>query len=116
MDEKCYLLCITDGQVGELDMFMEWAGTVLDKARTTDHKQILIDNRTFELQLSPMDVVAFATHMEETGTVRQGFRLAVLSCPKNLDVSRLVETALINRSASYKSFRTQKEAMGWLVP
>ena len=113
-DERCYLLCITDGTVASVESFIEWAVAVIGKARETNHTKILIDNRTFELRLSSMDVVTFASYLEEMNAASLGLRLAVTSSPKNPEISRMVETALTNRSASYRSFRNQKEAMDWL--
>ena len=114
-DEKRYLLCITDGMVDCTEPFVDWAMSVMGKAHEIGQTKILIDNRTFELRLSPLDVVTFASHLEKVNIASQGFRLAVISSPKNPEISRLVETVLINRSACYKSFPNQKEATSWLL-
>lgn len=115
-DETLYLLCITHGTVDNAEAFVEWAVGVIGKARETGHTRILMDNRTFELHLSPLDVVTFASRLEAMNANSLGLRLAVVSSPANPEISRLVETSLINRSASYKSFRNQQEALDWLLP
>ncbi|AMK11636.1 MAG: hypothetical protein AB7E51_03030 [Pseudodesulfovibrio sp.] len=110
-----YLLCITDGEVLDSESFIRWGLALVAKAQETRASKVLVDNRTFKLRLTPLDVITFADHMEKIGGNRLGLRLAVISCVQNLDVSRLVETALVNRSASYKSFLNQKEAQEWLL-
>ena len=110
-----YLLCITDGEVSDSDAFIEWGLKLVAKAKETRHTKVLVDNRTFRLNLSPLDVITFANFMENMGAAKLGLRMAVLSNPHNLEESRLVETALVNRSASYKSFRSQQDAQEWLL-
>ncbi|WP_316900239.1 hypothetical protein [Pseudodesulfovibrio indicus] len=110
-----YLLCITDGEVSDSESFIRWGMALVTKAQENRASKVLVDNRTFKLRLTPLDVITFADHMEKIGGNRLGLRLAVVSCVHNLDVSRLVETALVNRSASYKSFLNQKEAQEWLL-
>lgn len=110
-----YLLCITDGAVSDAETFIEWGLQLLSKAWEARRTRILVDNRTFRLDLSPLDVITFANFMEDKDAAKLGLRLAVLSNPHNPEASRLVETALVNRSASYKSFQTQQEAQHWLL-
>lgn len=110
-----YLLCITDGEVSDSESFIRWGVALVVKTQEIGSTRVLVDNRTFLLNLTPLDVITFADHMEQLGGNRLGLRLAVVSCVQNLDVSRLVETALINRSATYKSFLNQKEAQQWLL-
>lgn len=110
-----YLLCITDGEVSDAESYIQWAMNVVKKALETDHKKVLFDNRTFHLKLTQLDVSAFAAHLENMGTARLGFRLAVVPCSRNPEVSRMVETALRNRSGSYKTFQNQDDAKAWLL-
>ncbi|EGB13860.1 hypothetical protein DND132_0644 [Pseudodesulfovibrio mercurii] len=110
-----YLLCITDGVVDDAETFIEWALKLVAKAREARRTRILVDNRTLRLDLSPLDIITFANFLEDQGTAKLGLRLAVLSNPHNPETSRLVETALVNRSASYRSFRSQQEAQEWLL-
>jgi hypothetical protein len=113
--KEAYLLCITDGDVADAEPFIEWGLKLVAKAREGRRTRMLVDNRTFLLKLSPLDVIAFANFMEDKGAAKLGLRMAVLSNPHNLETSRLVETALVNRSASYKSFHSQEEAKEWLL-
>jgi hypothetical protein len=110
-----YLLCITDGEVSDAETFIQWALKLVARARKERRTRVLVDNRTFCLELSPLDVITFANFLEDKGAAKLGLRLAVLPNPRNPDTSRMVETALVNRSASYKSFRSQKEAQEWLI-
>lgn len=114
-DKREYLLCITDGRVENAESFIEWGVGVMAKAREMGHTKVLFDNRTFELRLTPLDVITFATHLEDIGAARLGFRVAVISNPVNPETSRLVETAMVNRSGSYRNFHSQQEAKDWLL-
>jgi hypothetical protein len=110
-----YLLCITDGEVSDAETFIEWGLKLLSRARKARRTKVLVDNRTFRLNLSSLDIITFANFMEDNGAAKLGLRLAVLSNPHNPENSRMVETALVNRSASYKSFSNQREAKEWLL-
>lgn len=43
-----------------------------------------------------------------------GFRLAIISNPANKEISKLVETALTNRSESYKRFKARRKLQSGL--
>jgi len=110
-----YLLCITDGEVSDAETFIEWGLKLVSRAREARRTRVLVDNRTFSLNLSSLDIITFANFLEDKGASKLGLRMAVLSNPHNPENSRMVETALVNRSASYKSFRNQVEAKEWLL-
>ena len=114
-EESNHLLCITDGSVNSAEEYIAWGLETLKKARETGHKKILYDNRTFRLNLTPLDTVLFAKRYEDLNVAQFGLRMAVLSNPKNPEISRLIETTLTNRSASYKTFATQADALTWLL-
>lgn len=114
-DETDYLLCITDGSVDSAEDYISWGLEAVGKAQAMGHTKLLFDNRTFRLNLAPYDVVIFANKYEEMNIAQLGLRMAVLSNPKNPDESRLIETTLRNRSATYKRFNTQADAIGWLL-
>jgi hypothetical protein len=113
-DKNDYLLCITDGMVDGADGYIAWGLEAIGRIRQTHHTKILFDNRTFRLELSSLDIVLFAQKYEELNVPVLGLRMAVLSCSKNDAVSRLIETTLINRSATYRRFESQEEAKKWL--
>jgi len=113
-DKKTHLLCVTDGKVSNVKEYLAWAMDIIAKAKSSGHKVLLMDNRTFTLELTPLDVVSFADKLDEMGAAKLGFRIGVVSNPGNPEVSRLVETSLVNRSATYRSFKNQTEAMEWL--
>ncbi|HKI82052.1 MAG TPA: hypothetical protein VKA04_10435 [Pseudodesulfovibrio sp.] len=110
-----YLLCITDGEVSDAETFIEWGLKLVSRAREARRTRVLVDNRTFSLNLSSLDIITFANFLEDKGASKLGLRMAVLSNPHNPENSRMVETALVNRSAFYKSFRNQVEAKEWLL-
>lgn len=110
-----YLQCVTDGTISDVETFLQWVVAVIDKARETDRSRMLFDNRTLKLSLTPLEVITFAQHLEGMEAARLGFRMASISCPGNLEVSRLIETVIVNRSGSYKVFHNQEEALEWLT-
>ncbi|WP_281762352.1 hypothetical protein [Pseudodesulfovibrio nedwellii] len=114
-EKKEYLLCVSDGTVADVEHFIEWAMSLVSKAKETGYSRLLIDNRTFVLELSSLDVITFAKYLEDMGAATFGLRLAALTSPMNVEISRLVETSLTNRSASYKIFQSLAEAKEWLV-
>lgn len=114
-NETEYLLCISDGSVDDAEEYINWGMQAVKKAKEFGHTRILFDNRTFSLNLSSLDVVTFANKYEEMNIPLLGLRMAVLSNPKNHEVSRLIETTLTNRSATYQRFGSQAEAVGWLL-
>jgi len=113
-DVDSHLLCVTDGQVNDADALIEWALDVVSKAQESGVRKLLLDNRTFALNLSPLDVVTFANSLEKMDAAQLGFRMAVLSSPGNKEISHLVETTLTNRSASYKMHSNLNDAKKWL--
>lgn len=113
-EKGSHLLCVTDGNVSTVEEYLAWALEVISKVQKSGCKILLLDNRTFSLQLTAHDVVVFADELEKMGAAKLGLRIAVISNADNLDISRLVETSLVNRSATYKSFRSQADAMKWL--
>ena len=114
-NEVGYLLCITDGSADDAEEYISWGLDLITKVQEVGHSRLLLDNRTFSLNLSPLDIVLFANKYEEMDVSQLGLRMAVLSNPKNPEVSRLIETTLTNRSAAYKRFETQADAIGWLL-
>lgn len=114
-EEPSYLLCISNGEVEGVEEYIAWGMEFLSKAKETGHTRVLIDNRTFILHLSSLDIVMFAEKYEELGVPQLGLRFAVLSCSKNEEVSRLIETTLRNRSATYQRFDSKEDAEKWLL-
>ncbi len=109
-----YLLCVSDGTIDSVDTYIEWGKAAVSRALETGNFKILFDNRTLFLDLQSWDIALFAKFLDGMDYVSIGLRLAVLSNPANDEASHLVETALRKRSASYKRFKSQKEAVTWL--
>ncbi len=114
IDKDDYLLCNSQGEILDSDCFLKWAKQVMTVASELGHTKILFDNRSLNLNLASLDVVTFAKELEEMGAALLGLRMAVASSSDNYETSRLVETSLTNRSASYKSFSELSEAKEWL--
>jgi len=115
-DKADHLLCVTDGELSELDDCVRWAVAIIKRAQENGHKNVLVDNRTLFLKFSPQEAVAFAEALKQMGGVELGIRLAVISCPQNPEISNAVEEAFVERAAILKSFKSQASAMRWLLP
>ncbi|MDD3313405.1 hypothetical protein [Pseudodesulfovibrio sp.] len=109
-----HLYCLTAGAVTDAQSLIDWGLAIVRMAQEKKRPRILVDNREFILELSPLDVVEFASYFEERDIAFLGLRLAVLSSPSRPQTTRLVETALTNRSASYRRFTSTEEAQAWL--
>lgn len=114
VEMPAYLLCITKGKILDIEEFISWGDAILAKAREAKRQKILIDNRDFALDISPLEIVTFARHVKDDFEVLLELRLAILSSPENPEMSRLAETAFTNRSATYRRFNTLEEAEAWL--
>jgi len=109
-----HLRCHTVGTVTDVRSLIEWGEALVGMAQETERPKLLVDNRAFVLELSPMEILEFAQHFEEKEIAMLGLRLAVMSSPSKPETTRLVETALTNRSACYRRFTTPEEALVWL--
>ena len=98
----------------DIHSLIEWGEGVLASIRATGHRKILFDNREFNLKLSTWDIIAFAERLGDQGVAYHRLRLAVLSSPYNPEMSRMAETSMTNRSATYMRFDTEEEALTWL--
>jgi len=110
-----YLLFIGDGSILNAEELLEWCMAAVDKARESGHKKLLFDNRTLTLEMTQHDVLMASNRMAELNVQLLGFRFAVVSSAKNPERSTFIETAFVNRSATYKNFDTQKDALEWLL-
>jgi len=113
-DKQNHLLCISEGDITSLDEYIAWAIEVVDKCKETGRFVVLVDNRTLVLKLTMHEIASFADKLETFGAAQLKLKVAVISCPDNLELSKSVETSLLDRSADYKSFKSQKDAMEWL--
>jgi len=109
-----HLYCLTVGKVDDARAMIEWGEAIVRMAKETGMSRVLIDNREFVLELSPLEVVEFARDFEEKNIAVIGLRLAVMSSPSQPETTRLIETVLTNRSASYRRFANPEEALVWL--
>ena len=113
-DMMDYLLCTSTGEVTDVDEFIAWSEGLIAQIRKTGHRKVLVDNRGLHLKLSSWDIITFAEGLEDRGANYRRIRLAVLSSPFNPEMSRVAETSMTNRSATYMRFDTENEALDWL--
>lgn len=109
-----YLLCVSNGTINSVEAYVNWGEAAVSKALETGNFKILFDNRTLLLDLDSWEIDIFSKHLDEMDYVSIGLRLAVLSNPANEEISQQIELALTNRSASYKRFKSQEDAVKWL--
>lgn len=114
LEKDTHLLCVSDGVITSVQEYLTWAMEIMAKAKETGDKVLLIDNRTMALKITKDDIIVFADKLESMGGSRLGFRIGVIACPANLELSRFVEASLSERGAVYKSFENQTGAMDWL--
>lgn len=115
-DKGDYLLFITDGSVHSAEDFWEWSMSIVTKAQEFGKTKLLFDNRTFLLDITQYDVLTVVDRWVEMDAPSLGLKFAVISSRKSPEISRFIETSFTNRSAAYKRFSHQTEALGWLLP
>lgn len=115
IDKHDHLLLIGDGCLRNEEEYLDWCVISVKKAKELNHNRLLFDNRTLSLELTQYEALEVADRLVEMGSQKLGFRVAVLSCKKTMDIAQFVETSFINRSLVYKSFDSQEEALKWLL-
>jgi len=112
---KDYLLYVTDGNIQNADEFWEWSTAVVIKAQDLGHTRLLFDNRTCSLEITQHDVITISERWAGMNAPTLGLRYAVISSRGNPEISKFIETSFTNRSAAYKRFDSQKDALEWLL-
>jgi len=110
-----YLLLIDDGRIRNKQEFLELCIDAITKALQHGQKRLLLDNRTLSIELTRPEVLEVADQLEGMSAHELGFRFAVISSRKSSKIARFVEMAFANRSAMYKRFESQREALSWLL-
>lgn len=114
LEKSSHLLCVSDGTVTGLEEYVAWGIEIISRVKESKQRVLLLDNRTLHLDVTTYDVIVFAEMVGSLGVPLMGLKIGVISASDNKEVSKMVETALVNRSAVYRSFDCQKDAHDWL--
>ena len=115
IDKEDHLFFHVDGEADELADIVAYSESIICQARKLNHNRLLIDETSLAMNIDTHDVIQFAKWIADTGVVGLGLRAAVVCAPCNRAVIRAFETALQNRSISYKMFENLESAEAWLV-
>jgi hypothetical protein len=110
-----YLLLIDDGRISNKQEFLDLCIDAITKALQHGQKRLLLDNRTLSIELTRPEVLEVADQLKEMNAQELGFRFAVISSRGSSRIARFVETSFTARSAIYKRFESQREALSWLL-
>jgi len=114
-DKQDYLLFITNGSIQSADEFWDFLKDVATQGIEKKYNRLLFDHRTLYLQITQYDALMCVEKLLNVGIPIQGFRTAMITSKNSLEVGKFVETALTNRSVTYKRFETRKDALDWLL-
>ncbi|MFH1914359.1 MAG: hypothetical protein ABIK45_08820 [Pseudomonadota bacterium] len=93
----------------------EYALSIIDQAGKTGQNRILLEETGVTITLDTLDIVLLADRLDEMRVANQGIRAAAVCAPHNCEVERSIETALCNRSISYRVFYDRAAAEAWLL-
>jgi hypothetical protein len=94
---------------------IDYANHINETAHSLSCSKILIQGSDLTMQLDAYDTVIFAEKMDQISLALKGLRLATVSSSKNAEARSFVETALLNRSVSYKVFTKVEDAITYLL-
>jgi len=114
-DKQSYLLCVTGGEVKDVTALIGYSETIIVETQKRDRSRLLIDDRALTVDLLPLEVAIFGDHLQNVDFTMLGLRIAVVYSPINTAISRFFETALTNRSVSFRTFKYLKAAEEWLI-
>lgn len=114
-EKKDHMFFIGDGSIRDQEEFFQWCVASIGKARDSGHTRLLYDNRTLSLEMTQHDIMVVSEQLLDLGIPVMGLRFAVVSSARTSDVADSVETAFANRSAAYRRFDSQEEALEWLL-
>jgi len=115
IDKEDYLFFNVDGEANALDDIIAHAESVISQARKFKHTRLLMDETALVMNVDAHDIILFAKWFAETKVAGTGFRAAVVCSQCNRSLIRSSETALQNRSISYKMFKNVESAKEWLM-
>ena len=115
IDKEDHLFFQVDGEANDLADVIAHAESIIFQARKFKHKRLLLDETALSMSIDTHDAILFANWFAETKVAAMGLRAAVVCAPCNRAVIRAFETALRNRSISYKMFDDLESASEWLL-
>ncbi|ADU64059.1 MAG: hypothetical protein KUA35_12080 [Pseudodesulfovibrio sp.] len=110
-----YLLVIAQGAAQTADELTEYALSLVEEARKTGQTRILLDETRAAITPDTFDIVLLADRLDALRVANLGIRTAAVCAPDNCEVERSIETALRNRSISYRVFDDKAAAEAWLL-
>jgi hypothetical protein len=110
-----YLLVAAQGTAHTADDLTQYALALLDEARRAGQTRILLDETRAAITPDTFDIVLLADRLDELRVANLGIRTAAVCAPENCEVERSIETALRNRSISYRVFYDRAAAEAWLL-
>lgn len=110
-----YLLVEAQGTAKTADDLTEYALFLLKEARKTGLTRILLDETRATITPDTFDIVLLADRLDEMRVANLGIRAAAVCAPASCEVERSIETALRNRSISYRVFYDKAAAEAWLL-
>lgn len=109
-------LCVTvQGVISKKDDALEFGISFRQKAEELGLKRILIDCRQARIELSYFESVQLAKHIESSGFIFQGNRIAHLIAPEQVRLFADYKTPAANRGFFFEFFTDQDEALAWLL-
>ena len=94
---------------------IEYANHINDTAHKLNCSKVLIQGSDLTMQLDFYDTCIFAEKMDQISLALKGLRLATVSSAKNAKARSFIQTALSNRSVSYKVFTNVEDAIDYLL-
>lgn len=110
-----YLLVMAQGAAQTADDLTEYALALLEEACKTGQTRILLDETCAAMTLDTFDIVLLADRLDEMRVANLGLRAAAICAPDSCEAMRSLETALRNRSISYRVFDKRAAAEAWLL-
>jgi len=108
-----YLLYITSGVLDDVESLLACTGIALQEAMAKECN-LLIDDRRLTINLSNLDATLTGEHLAEIDLQVMGIRIASVQSPENMELGRMFETVLTNRSLVFKVFEDRESAINWL--
>jgi len=112
---KDYLLIRASGVFLSGDEVEQYAHFLLGSVETEDVNRVLLNEQQLIDKTDPLDASYIGNSEKMVKLTMRGVRIACLFNPKYADQARAYETALQNRSISYRNFISEDEALDWLL-
>jgi|GEM_PF-2058812 len=114
IEKEKYVLIDAAGKLNTVDDTLVFAGDVIREAAARKTTCILIFGRDIEMDLDVSQAFKVAQTLGDYAPLL-GMRMASVPNTKHKKLEQFFETALQNRSISYRVFDSKKEAEAWLL-